>query len=245
MEQDMKEDEDLSANIKEYLESSPFQIEDKPGHQEVTLTRTFGDEKIRITFTTADLNTNTPDPQEMDSAMYDNDVDDLIGEGQSGGANTKGAINQGTKEDGNVRVASEESISRADREELDDESLDEEGQQQGFPARANIRIERPGKGALAIEASAQDGDFLIEELWHFSEAELADPQTAEQEWKRRSLYTGPPFSNLDEDLQILLEKYLEERGINTRMALFVPDYIDHKEQKEYIRWLKNVKTFVG
>lgn len=174
----------------------------------------------------------------MDSAMYDNDVDDLIGEGQSGGANTKGAINQGSAQDGNVRVAPEDRIAPADREELDDE-FDEEGQSQGFPARANIRIERPGKGALAIEASAQDGDFLIEELWHFSSAELADPQTAEQEWKRRSLYTGPPFSNLDEDLQILLEKYLEERGINTRMALFIPDYIDHKEQKEYIRWLKS------
>jgi complement component 1 Q subcomponent-binding protein len=214
------------------------QIEDKPGHQEVVLTRTFGDEKIRITFSTADLNSNNPDAQEMDSAMYDNDVDDLIGEGQSGGANTKGAVNQGNKSDGNIRVAPEDSIAPADREELDDEEF-EDGQQQGFPARVNIRIERSGKGALAIEASAQDGDFLIEELWHFSSAELADPQTAEQEYKRRSLYTGPPFSNLDEDLQILLEKYLEERGINTRMALFIPDFIDHKEQKEYIRWLNS------
>ena len=56
---------------------------------------------------------------------------------------------------------------------------------------------------------------------------------------------GPPFNNLDEDLQILLEKYLEERGINTRLALFIPDYIDHKEQKEYIKWLNNVKNFVA
>lgn len=216
------------------------QIEDKPGHQEVVLTRTFGDEKIRITFTTADLNSNVPDPQELDSAMYDNDVDELIGEGQSGGANTKGAVNQGNKSDGNIRVAPEDSIAPADREELDDEEYEDE--QQGFPARVNIRIERPGKGALAIEASAQDGDFLIDEFWHFSSAELADPQTAEQEYKRRSLYTGPPFSNLDEDLQILLEKYLEERGVNTRMALFIPDFIDHKEQKEYIRWLNSTST---
>ena len=214
------------------------QLEDKPGHQEVVLTRTFGDEKIRITFTTADLNNGITDAHDADSAMFDNDVDDLIGEGQSGGANTKGAVNQGNTRDGNVRVAPEDRISPADREELDDE-YDEDGQQQGFPARANIRIERPGKGALAIEASAQDGDFLIEDLWHFSEAELADPQTAELEYKRRTLYTGPPFNNLDEDLQILLEKYLEERGINTRMALFIPDYIDHKEQKEYIRWLNS------
>ncbi|KAF2869012.1 mitochondrial glyco protein [Massariosphaeria phaeospora] len=245
MEEDMKEDEDLSANIKEYLENSPFELEDNAGHQEVVLTRTFGDEKIRITFTTADLNSNVPNEEVADSAMYDNEVDDMIGDGQSGGANTKGSVSQGRTQDGNVRVSPENSGAPADREELDDEYDENNAEQEdGFPARVNIRIERPGKGALAIEATAQDGDFLIEDLYHYPSSDLADPPTAEKDWQRRTLYTGPPFSNLDEDLQILLEKYLEERGINTRMALFVPDYIDHKEQKEYIRWLNNVKSFV-
>jgi complement component 1 Q subcomponent-binding protein len=155
---------------------------------------------------------------------------------QSGGANTKGSINQGKTQDGNIRVAPEDRVSPADREELEDD-YEDEGNQQGFPAHVSIRIERPGKGALAIEATAQDGDFLIEDLYYFPSADLADPATAEKDWSRRTLYTGPPFNNLDEDLQILLEKYLEERGINTRLALFVPDYIDHKEQKEYIKWL--------
>lgn len=209
------------------------QIEDKPGHQEVVLTRTFGDEKIRLTFTTADLNNNAGEEVAEDGAYDDADMDV-----QSGGANTKGAVSQGRTQDGNVRVAPE---APADREELEDE-YDEEGQQQGFPAHASIRIERAGKGAIAIEATAQDGDFLIEDLYYFPSAELADPATAEQDWARRTMYTGPPFNNLDEDLQILLEKYLEERGINTRLALFIPDYIDHKEQKEYIRWL-NSKSF--
>ncbi|KAF2738217.1 regulatory protein-like protein suaprga1 [Polyplosphaeria fusca] len=243
LEEDLKEDGDLTTNIKEYLENSPFEIEDKPGHEEVILKRTMGDETIRVTFTTADLNNQVPNADEAeDSAMYDNEVDDMIGDHQSGGANTKGAINQGKTSDGNVRVAPEDSVAPADREDLADEY--DEGQQQGFPARTSIRIERPGKGALAIEAVVQDGDFLIEDILYFPQAELADPQTAEQDWQRRSMYTGPPFGNLDEDLQILLEKYLEERGINTRMALFIPDYIDQKEQKEYTRWLNNVKNFV-
>ncbi|KAH7401531.1 regulatory protein-like protein suaprga1 [Pyrenochaeta sp. MPI-SDFR-AT-0127] len=240
MEEDMKEDEDLSANIKEYLENSPFEVEDQAGNQEVILTRTFGDEKIRITFTTADLNNNVPGEDLVeDNAMYD----DINMDTQSGGANTKGSINQGRTQDGNVRVAPEDRIAPADREDLEDD-YEDDGQQQGFPAHASIRIERPGKGALAIEATAQDGDFLIEDLYYFPTADLADPVTAEKDWSRRTLYTGPPFNNLDEDLQILLEKYLEERGINTRLALFIPDYIDHKEQKEYIRWLNNVKSFV-
>ncbi len=236
IEEDMNEDEDLSANIKEYLENSPFDLRDQPGHEEVVLSRTFGDEKIHITISTADLNNNNPtDELAEDNAMYD----DADIETQSGGATTKGAIDQGRTPDGNIRVAPDDRQVPGQQNELDEEDYEEEGQQQSFPAHASIRIERPGRGALAIDAIAQDGDFLIESLSYFPSAELADPVTAEQDWARRTLYTGPPFNNLDEDLQILLEKYLEERGINTRLALFIPDYIDHKEQKEYIRWLKS------
>lgn len=232
MEEDMNQDDDLAANIKEYLDNSPFKIEDKPGHQDVVLTRTFGDEKIRVTFSTADLNNNVN--EEFEESAYD----DVDLETQSGGANTKGAVSQGRTSDGNVRVAAEDGVSD---QEIED---DLEGEGQGFPAHVNVTIERAGKGALSIEATAQDGDFLIEDLYHFPSADLADPATADKEWQRRTLYSGPPFNNLDEDLQILLEKYLEERGINTRLALFIPDYIDHKEQKEYVKWLNSVKTFV-
>ena len=41
-----------------------------------------------------------------------------------------------------------------------------------------------------------------------------------------------------------MERYLEERGINTALATFIPDYAELKEQKEYISWLKNLKAFV-
>lgn len=161
-----------------------IQIEDKPGSQEIVLTRTYNDEKIRITFSTSDLNENQADELVEDNAIYDDADMDV----QSGGANTKGAINKGRTQDGNIRVAPEDSIAPADREELEDD-YEDEGQQEGFPARANILIERPGKGALAIEATAQDGDFLIDDLYYFPSADLADPKTAEQDWSRRSIYT--------------------------------------------------------
>lgn len=179
-----------------------------------------------------------------DRAMFDEE--DGIESAQSGGANTKGAINQGRTQNGNIRVAPEDSVAPADRPELDDESMEEEQQEASFPAHVHVRVTRDGhKGALAIEAVAQDGDMVIENVFFYSQAELADAKTAELDWKRRNLYTGPPFGNLDEDLQILLERYLDERGINTSMALFVPDYIDYKEQKEYVRWLgrKSIPMF--
>ena len=78
---------------------------------------------------------------------------------------------------------------------------------------------------------------MIENAYYFAKAELAEGKTAEQDYVRRGLYSGPPFGNLDEDLQVLLERYIEERGVNTALALWVPDYVDYKEQKEYVDWL--------
>ena len=102
----------------------------------------------------------------------------------------------------------------------------------------NITIEKAGApGALHVEAVARDGTVAIESAYFFRRAAHAEAKTAEDEWARRALYSGPPFGNLDEDLQVLLERYIEERGINTALALWVPDYIDYKEQREYLHWL--------
>lgn len=90
---------------------------------------------------------------------------------------------------------------------------------------------------MHVETLAQDGLIQIENVSYFDKVELANANTAEKEWTRQSLYAGPPFGNLDEELQILLERYLDERGIDAALASFVPDYIDFKEQKEYVRWL--------
>ncbi len=61
---------------------------------------------------------------------------------------------------------------------------------------------------------------------------LAYGKTAELSHKAENVYPGPPFGSLDEDLQVLMERYLEERGITQALAVFVPDYIDMKEQRE-------------
>lgn len=170
--------------------------------------------------------------------MYGDEDGALDMDGQSGGANTKGAVNQGRTAGGNMRVAPEDDVTPADRPELQDE----EDNSASFPVRVQVTVTREGKGALAIECLAQDGEISIENVYHFPNAELAEAKTAEKDWARRSLYTGPPFGQLDEDLQMLLERFLEERGINTQMALFIPEYIDLKEQKEYIGWLNSKLT---
>lgn len=135
-------------------------------------------------------------------------------------------------------------------DDLDYQNDNQRGQQEGaedlehpepsFPARVNVTVEKPNSGALLIQTVVQDGVFQIEEVSHFAKAELAQAQTAEKDWARQSLYAGPPFENLDEDLQSLWDRYLEDRGLNAEFANMIPDYISVKEQKEYLRWLESM-----
>jgi len=147
-------------------------------------------------------------------------------------------INQEEQKD--FKIAPEDSVAAAD----DEGAEGVEDQEPSFPARVNIVIEKPGKGALAVESVAQDGEIVIDNVYYYTDASHAQAKTAEKLHERQDLYVGPPFGNLDEDLQVLLERYLDERGINSALAIFVPEYIDMKEQREYLRWLSNVKDFI-
>ena len=199
---------------------------------------------IRLSFTIADLNNIDQDPDQLseDPALEDEYGDGAPENAQSGGANTKGAVNQGTTKGGNITVAPEDRIAPADRPELMDDNApqgEEDSEEPSFPVTVNVLIEKPGKGCMYVQATAHDGVIAIANVNYYKDGELADPQTAELEWSKRNLYAGPPFGNLDEELQVLLERYLDERGINTALALFLPDYVDFKEQREYLSWLSS------
>lgn len=121
---------------------------------------------------------------------------------------------------------------------------DEPEHENPVPVRLNIVIEKPNQGALNIEALAQDGSIVFDNFYYYADAKLAHSTDANAVHEAQDTYPGPPFGSLDEDLQMLMERYLEERGITQGLALFVPDYMDYKEQREYTRWLKNVKGFI-
>ncbi|CAG8670665.1 16704_t:CDS:2 [Funneliformis mosseae] len=192
--------------IKNFLAKNPFKIEDKPGINEVALTRTFGNEKIRLLF---DINTAD---QQTEPLSFPGDEDEV--EAESENAPTE--------------------------EETDDENEDE----QSLPVRCSITIEKTGKGALTFESIIADGVFLINYVSYYRDANLANEWTAEADWKRRGFYPGPQFETLDNDVQVLFEKYLEERGVNTAVAVFIPNYVEYKEQKEYMSWLEKVYKFI-
>lgn len=125
-----------------------------------------------------------------------------------------------------------------------EEDLEGSGGETPMSVALNIVIEKPGKGCINLDAVAQDGAVIVENMSYYQDPAIAHSTNAEAVHKSRDVYPGPPFGTLDEDLQLLMEQFLEERGINSALALFVPDYMDMKEQREYCQWLNNVKGFV-
>ncbi|KAK4192258.1 mitochondrial glycoprotein [Podospora australis] len=214
-ENSVKEHEVLPASIKDFVENGPFEIVDVPGKEDVILTRTFGNEKITVSFSISDLS-NYQEPYEDDAALADEELDEIAAEQR------------------NKAQESEEDL---------DEDLEGAGEA-AIPVRLNVVVEKPGKGALNVEAIAEDGSIVVENVYYYKDAKLAHSSDAEAVHAAQDAYPGPAFGSLDEDLQILMERYLEERGITPALATFVPDYMDMKEQKEYIAWLENVKGFV-
>ncbi|KAK3817081.1 MAG: mitochondrial glycoprotein [Linnemannia elongata] len=204
--------DEIPDYITEYLKASPFEITNKVGSDEVTMTRKFGNEEIKIVFSVSDIN-SADDEEELD---LEDDLEDNSHQGK-------------------------ESLSASgdDEEEGDDlESLT-------FPVRCLITITKPGAGSISIDTVAQDGAFIVESISNIKDSALAATSTAEADWEKRGLYSGPPFAELDENLQVEFEKYLEERQIDGDLANFVPNYVFHKDQVEYTHWLKDLKAFVS
>ncbi|KAF8652341.1 hypothetical protein AX16_004446 [Volvariella volvacea WC 439] len=179
--------------LQAFKDQGHWQVEDVPGNDEITLTRKFGNENLRLMFSIADLQA------EEDAGEYENP----------------------DSEEG-----AEESVSSS-------------------PIRASLSITKTnGSGALNVDMVCQEGHFIVDNICYYPDAKLGTELTADADWKRRGLYIGPQFDTLDVAVQEEFEKYLQERGVNESVALFIPEYAEWKEQNEYVGWLNNVKSFV-
>lgn len=160
-------------------------------------------------------------------------------EDMSGGEGSlQGSIKAGGRSNASARSAEEQPDEDEDEDVDDDES--------SAPINLSIVVEKPSKsaGALSIDATAQDGHIVVDNVFFYQDSKVARVDSPEAAQRRADVYPGPPFGSLDEDLQVLVERFLEERGVTQALAVFVPDYVDVKEQREYLAWLNNVKAFV-
>jgi len=59
-----------------------------------------------------------------------------------------------------------------------------------------------------------------------------------------SSYMGPDYEFLDERLHEKFDQYLEARGVDLELAGYMMDLCQDKEQREYMKWLANVESFL-
>lgn len=114
---------DSDSNVEAFLSSNSWEVIDNAGEQDVILKRSYDDETILVSFSIADFNTPGVYDGEDDAAYSDEMEDPEDTSAQSGGGNTKGAVNQGRTSGGNFKVAPEDSVAPADREELANEEV--------------------------------------------------------------------------------------------------------------------------
>lgn len=112
----------------------------------------------------------------------------------------------------------------------------DDGAGPAYPLHLTITITKPNSQALEVRAVTTE-NVEIETITFFAKDSLVEAQTPKDAQEARSVYAGPPIGNLDPDLQAMLERYLEERGIDAQLAQFLPTYVDYKEQREYVKWL--------
>lgn len=60
--------------------------------------------------------------------------------------------------------------------------------------------------------------FDIDNVSFYDDEKLALDESSENDWKRRGLYFGPTFIDLDEELQQSFTDFLNERAIGSELA---------------------------
>ena len=77
-----------------------------------------------------------------------------------------------------------------------------------FPVNLNITIDKGTAGAVNVTARIEDGEITIDNVHLYKNADLIDPKTYEQSKEAFDGYGGPPFANLDLELQNIYQGYL-------------------------------------
>lgn len=123
--------------------------------------------------------------------------------------------------------------STADAEGGEDGGMEQEATD--FCVTAESKKDGSGITFYCSTQAGEEHRYVIGSVKTFANAE--DKENA-------SAYNGPEFEDLDDKLQESLDEYLAEIGMNSEVCDFIDAIALDKEQREYIRWLKNAKQFL-
>lgn len=96
---------------------------------------------------------------------------------------------------------------------------------------------------LMLQSSEEE--FFVDYFNYKSDVSAFLKQVDEQgQFLGKFEYQGPRFSNLDESLQLAVEKYLEQKGLDADLADFIFGFSEIKEEESYRGLLSDVSKFL-
>ncbi|KAL0919402.1 hypothetical protein M5K25_011494 [Dendrobium thyrsiflorum] len=108
--------------------------------------------------------------------------------------------------------------------------------------------EGPVQPNISLHITVDKGQGFILEFGcklNSDELEIESMASRSDHFDTQGAYQGPVFSDLDENLQKAFHKYLEVRGIkSSSLHSFLYEYMINKDEREYLKWLKNLKEFL-
>lgn len=125
----------------------------------------------------------------------------------------------------------EEDEEEEEKEEEEDEEAEAEEPERGINFK--VIITKPTGEKMILQCAAFDTLDISGVRYVGSEKDIKDT----------TLYSGPVFEHLDDELRNAFFSYLEDRKINDEMCVFINYYSAEKEQNEYAYWLRQLSTF--
>jgi hypothetical protein len=117
------------------------------------------------------------------------------------------------------------------------------------PVRFTVSVAKGGR-LLAFECESS-GEYV--QILHVSLEDL-EPDEEEDEGEENDEdpsglggappYAGPVFGELDETLQQAFSDFLEERGVDADLALYLMELVQDKLEVEYCRWLGSMAEWL-
>jgi len=176
-----------NAEIKKFLASGEWKLEEKEGDVNMVLTKTVQGRKVTVEFQLV--------------SPFDSE--------NSGGAN-----------------GGPEASESAAEQEMTDFSVTVDSTQ--------------GSGVTFYCTTVQGGEeqsfrYMIGNVRYFG---------SEAEKNNVSAYNGPEFEDLDDSLQQGLDDWLASLGVNETLCDFIDAMSVDKEQREYMRWIGKLSSFL-
>jgi complement component 1 Q subcomponent-binding protein len=106
-----------------------------------------------------------------------------------------------------------------------------------------VQIDRSGKTeSLIFDIFSYEGEIIINNFYTSSDAEgLVNNR---MRYLQTETYSGPQFESLDDKVQTSTANFLKTLGIDSTLSTFLEEVCQDLEQRYYMAWLHDIKTFL-